>query len=76
MSTVIRTFIKELAVPLLNAHIIHATYYLDNIGSRKVFEKNGFVLVTTVQDIFAASESRGGAMLSIGLLRWDRPVGK
>lgn len=42
MTAAVRTVIEKWAVPHMNAHRIQAEVFTGNIGSQRVFEKNGF----------------------------------
>ncbi len=49
MSAALGTIIREWMVPRMAARKIRAEVFVGNIGSRRVFEKNGFVLEETVE---------------------------
>jgi len=48
MSAALGTLIREWIVPRMGAKIIRAEAFKGNIGSRRVFEKNGFVMEKTL----------------------------
>lgn len=71
MTVAIGTYIKEWAVPYLNAHKIVALTFADNPASRRVFEKNGFVCEgTAVLDMDLSL--RGRKDTTVDILRWER----
>ena len=74
MTALVRAFIDEVAVPLMNVYTIQITYFSENIGSKRVFEKNGFAYVGTVPDAYTLPASKGGKTISLGVMRWSRAV--
>ena len=48
MSAAIGTLIRDWAVPRMGVRQIRVETFVDNIGSRRVFEKNGFVYEKSV----------------------------
>ncbi|KAF7971418.1 hypothetical protein HWV62_21280 [Athelia sp. TMB] len=50
MSAVFSTLLNYWAIPRLNAHILRVYTFTSNRASARVFEKNGFHLVKTIQD--------------------------
>lgn len=73
MTAAIGTYIKEWAIPYLNAHTIVALIFADNRGSRRVFEKNGFVHTgSTALDVDLSH--RGREDTTVDVLRWERPL--
>ena len=48
MSAAIGTLIRDWAIPRMGVRQIRVETFADNIGSRRVFEKNGFVYEKTV----------------------------
>ena len=48
MSAVVQTFIRDWAMPRMGVRQIRVETFADNVGSRRVFEKNGFILEKTV----------------------------
>ena len=75
MPATIRALIHEFMVPFMNAHVITGCYFEHNAGSRKVFEKNGFVFEKVIPDCFELPESKTGVKgkkIGIGFMRWTR----
>jgi len=66
--------IMDWAVPNMGVHHIMAIALPSNMGSIRVFEKNGFAHVKTVTDHKRLAESRGGQMYSIYIMEWRRPT--
>ncbi|KAL2217495.1 acetyltransferase, GNAT family [Thermoascus aurantiacus ATCC 26904] len=73
MTVALRTLIEEWAVPRVNARVIKASAYVGNVGSVRVFEKNGFQMEHTLEDWAIVPENRGGGRKSIHVLRWEAP---
>ena len=48
MTVALATLIKEWMVPRMGVHLIRGETFEGNVGSVRVFEKNGFVLENTV----------------------------
>jgi RimJ/RimL family protein N-acetyltransferase len=57
----------------LNAQMIQIHYLSENIASRKVFEKSGFVDFDFVPNAITMPESKGGRVVDLGIMRWYRP---
>ncbi|KZT44632.1 hypothetical protein SISSUDRAFT_37929 [Sistotremastrum suecicum HHB10207 ss-3] len=74
MTAVIGTILKEWAIPRMNARHARTTTFEHNIGSLKTFQKNGFVLVETVQNRIPISEAKGGGKVGMNILHWDLEV--
>lgn len=75
MPATIRALIHDFMIPYMNAHIITGSYFQHNAGSRKVFEKNGFVFEGVIPDCFELPESKTGVKgkkASVGFMRWTR----
>ena len=62
MPLALKTVLHEWMIPRMGAKTIRGEAYIDNWGSRKVFEKNGFKLVKTV-------EFEGGRKLKNGQVK-------
>jgi len=58
MTAALRTIINDWAIPHLNAHRIVARAFLDNIGSQRVFLKNGFVCTGSMNAVQVAERMR------------------
>ena len=69
MTAAMRTIIHEWMVPRMNARIIRAEAFIGNVGSVRVFEKNGFVLEDTV---YNERVSTGGTKYSGQHILWWR----
>jgi RimJ/RimL family protein N-acetyltransferase len=75
MPATIRALIHDFMIPYMNAHVITGSYFQHNAGSRKVFEKNGFVFEGVILDCFELPESKTGVKgkkASVGFMRWTR----
>lgn len=73
MTAVIRVLV-EWAAENMNAHKISVVTHEENIGSRRVFEKNGFVFQKLVKDAVTIQESKGGGKRSYYTLSWEKQV--
>ncbi|KMU82585.1 hypothetical protein CIHG_00366 [Coccidioides immitis H538.4] len=71
MSAAVRV-IMDWAMANLNVHYMKVHASVGNIGSCRVFEKNGFTLTDTVHDAFTLPEIKGGGKASFYTLRWAR----
>ncbi len=60
MSAATNAIVHDFLVPYMNAHLITGSYFECNSGSRKVFEKNGFVFQEFVPDFYELLESKTG----------------
>jgi len=69
MSSAIRTIVDDWAVPYMNAHHIIATAFVDNIGSQRVFTKNGFKAKGTAETTKDLSY-RGRTIKTIAVFEW------
>ena len=72
MSAAIRTFIHDWAVPRMGVRQIRVETFADNIGSRRVFEKNGFVYEKT-SPLNRVTNS-GRLVLGMDVLWWKASV--
>ncbi|KAH8099283.1 hypothetical protein BXZ70DRAFT_289672 [Cristinia sonorae] len=70
MSAALQTIITQWAIPRMNTRIIRGEAFKGNIGSVRVFEKNGFVLENTVD--FEQVLNNGGKMSGMHVLVWRR----
>lgn len=66
MTAVVAAILKAWVIPRYNAHIIEVTAFKGNIGSVRVFEKNGFKLEKTIEDCVVVRGERKG----LHILRW------
>ncbi|KAJ5908804.1 hypothetical protein N7495_001486 [Penicillium taxi] len=74
MTYAMRTLISNWGVPRMNIHDLRSSAFVENQGSLKVFEKNNFERICTLNDWSPVSESRGGGRRSIVVVRWRGPV--
>ena len=70
MSLVVKTLMEEWIVPRMGARKINANVWMGNIGSVKVFEKNGFHIEKTIENYKVLSEEKGGRTIGLHILRW------
>ena len=71
MSAAVGVVIGQWMVPHLNAHKIRVEAIEDNIGSVRVFERNGMKLLGTVK---VEREAAGrGRIEGVHVLEWERP---
>ncbi|KAF8683258.1 Acetyltransferase (GNAT) domain [Rhizoctonia solani] len=71
MTAAIKTMIDLWATPHMNAHRFYAATFPENIGSQKVFLKNGFEIVDRVIGAVQFPESKGGHIKDSIILRRD-----
>lgn len=72
MTCVVKSLLSNWIVPRMGARKINASTYEENLGSVRVFEKNGFTLEKTLKDWKGISEKKGGGRVGIHFLRWRR----
>ncbi|KAI0784992.1 GNAT domain-containing protein [Abortiporus biennis] len=72
MSVAVGTIIREWMVPRMNVHLIRAETFTGNIGSVRVFEKNGFELEETVEFAEPRVLNSGVAQYGTNVLWWRR----
>ena len=70
MSAAVGAIINQWMIPHLNAHKIRTVAIEGNIGSVRVFEKNGMKLLGTVK-VDRFSETRG-RIEGVHVLEWER----
>lgn len=68
MTTAVKTLVEKWMIPRMGARKLQVTTRKGNIGSVRVFEKNGFVMTGTVENCMPVQESKGGGMDSIHVL--------
>lgn len=68
MTAALRTLISEWMIPRMGAHLIRAEAFKGNAGSRKVFEKNGFILEKIVD--FTRTTQNGQTQQGMYVLLW------
>ena len=57
---------KAWVIPRMNAHVMEGLVFIGNVGSIRVFEKNGFEKLVAVEDcVEVKGESKG-----LQLLEW------
>lgn len=76
MSAVIKLMIESWAIPHMNARKFRATTFLENVGSQKVFLKNGFKYLCRVDGVVQFPESKGGKLMDIFIYERDESVPK
>jgi RimJ/RimL family protein N-acetyltransferase len=72
MTVAVRAIIEDYAVPYMNARRILTRVFEDNIASRRVFEKNGFVFQGLGPELLRMPESRGGKKGFLCAMTWER----
>lgn len=68
MSAVLATLLKEWVIPRMGVRNIRVEAMVGNVGSVRVFEKNGFVLEDTVE--WAKVTKCGVPVTGYNILRW------
>ncbi|CAE6441619.1 unnamed protein product [Rhizoctonia solani] len=74
MTAVVKAVIDLWAIPHMNAHKFWASTFPENVGSQKVFLKNGFQVVDHVVGTIQFPESKGGHIKDSIILRRDIPA--
>ena len=69
MSIAVKTLIREWAVPRMGVRKIRVETFGDNIGSRRVFEKNDFVYEKTIP--LTKVLNSGRTVDSMDILWWN-----
>ncbi|CAG8293947.1 unnamed protein product [Penicillium nalgiovense] len=70
MSVAVRTVIRDWAIPRMNLHLLRGSFYAENMGSRRVMEKNNFEDICTLKDWAPVSPNKGGGKKSIVVMEW------
>ncbi|RAH71177.1 GNAT family N-acetyltransferase [Aspergillus aculeatinus CBS 121060] len=70
MTLVLRTLIQDWGVPRMNTKRLMASAFVENVGSLRVFEKNGFEVLCTLEDWAPYPENRGGGWKSLTVVKW------
>ncbi|KAJ5773542.1 hypothetical protein N7457_008438 [Penicillium paradoxum] len=70
MSLAVRAIVQDWAIPRMNLHHLKSSYYLGNIGSSRVFEKNNFEKVCTLKDWSKGNPKKGQGMMSMAVMEW------
>jgi RimJ/RimL family protein N-acetyltransferase len=71
MSAAVGAVMNQWMVPHLNAHKVRTEAFEGNVGSVRVFEKNGFRLLGTVEVELVGSGC--GRVEGMHVLEWERP---
>jgi len=74
MTAALKTVLEKWAIPRMGVRKVHVTAFKGNVGSVRVFEKNGFVMKETVEDCADISASKGGGKVGLHVLDWSMPV--
>ncbi|CAE6456031.1 unnamed protein product [Rhizoctonia solani] len=74
MTAAIKTVTELWAIPHMNAYKFCAAAFPENVGSHKVFLKNGFQIVDRVVGAVQFPESKGGHIRDSIILRRNIPV--
>ena len=64
----VKTMLEKWVIPRMGAQKLQVTTRKGNIGSVRVFEKNGFRMIGTVEDCVPVQESKGGGKDSLHIL--------
>lgn len=73
MSNAVKTLLAKWAIPRMGVGRMHLTVFKGNIASVRVFEKNGFTLVGTIEDCIQVQETKGGGRAGLHVLEWTAP---
>ncbi len=75
MPVALRTLMAEVIIPYMNAHIVHGGFLDHNLGSRKVFEKCGFIFQGVVPNAFTINPAKvngvQGIKVGTGTTKWE-----
>ncbi|CAE6536340.1 unnamed protein product [Rhizoctonia solani] len=74
MTAAVKMVINSWAIPHMNAHKFLAATFPENVGSQKVFLKNGFQIVERIIGAVQFPESKGGHIKDSMVLYRDIPV--
>ncbi|PYH86728.1 hypothetical protein BO82DRAFT_349884 [Aspergillus uvarum CBS 121591] len=70
MTSALRTLIHDWGVPRMNIKRLMASAFVENVGSVRVFEKNDFEVLCTLEDWEPYPENRGGGWKSLTVVKW------
>ncbi|PYI21628.1 hypothetical protein BO99DRAFT_379573 [Aspergillus violaceofuscus CBS 115571] len=70
MTSALRTLIQDWGVPRMNIKRLMASAFVENVGSVRVFEKNDFEVLCTLEDWEPYPENRGGGWKSLTVVKW------
>src|SRR5713226_3922640 len=75
MTAVVRSLV-EASILMLNMRRIRVSVYDDNVGSRRVFEKNGFKMYATVKEAMSIPAKAGfpARKPTLYVLDWTKDV--
>lgn len=68
MTACVATVLKKWAIPRMNVHCVRAAIFAGNIGSQKVFTKNGFKHIATLPDHGVVR----GELKTLDVFEWRR----
>ena len=71
MTSVLGALMQKWAIPWMAARRIMSCAHQGNVGSVRVFEKNGFVVYKTAENFFERVESKGGGMVGLHFVDWQ-----
>lgn len=71
MTAALKTVLEKWAIPRMGVRKVHVTAFKGNVGSVRVFEKNGFVMKETVENCADISASKGGGKVGLHVLDWS-----
>lgn len=76
-TSALHTLLHSWFIPHMNAHTIHACAFEHNLGSKRVFEKNGFRVFDFVPGCTEVAESKisGGGRVGQWFFEWRRAPG-
>ncbi|RJE27605.1 acetyltransferase [Aspergillus sclerotialis] len=70
MTSVVKTLLRDWAVPCMNVQNLKSSAYVENRSSLRILEKTNFEIECVLKDFAPVSESRGGGKRSIVVLKW------
>ncbi|CAE6536330.1 unnamed protein product [Rhizoctonia solani] len=73
MTAIVKTIIESWAIPHMNARKYGVSAFTDNIGSQKVFLKNGFQFTRKIEGVVTFPESKGGHVKDCYCYRLEIP---
>jgi len=76
MTAALGTLLREWAIPMMNVRRMHVSAFAGNKGSVRVFEKNGFKHVDTVDECIDLADCGRHGKVGLHVLDWkieDQP---
>jgi RimJ/RimL family protein N-acetyltransferase len=70
MSQTVQTVIKDWAVPRMNMHNLRGCFFVGNVGSQRVFERNNFEEIGSFKDWSPESPNKNRGKTSIVVMEW------